>query len=83
MCLGVPGKILDVSELPDELKKGRVSFGGVVREVCLEYVPEAAVGDWVIVHVGFAITRVDEAEAARTLAYLEEMGELAIELGGT
>jgi hydrogenase expression/formation protein HypC len=82
MCLGVPGKILDVSEPPGELKKGRVSFGGVVREVCLEYVPEASVGDWVIVHVGFAITRVDEAEAARTLAYLEEMGELAATLEG-
>lgn len=84
MCLGVPGKILDV-ELGD-LRTGRVAFGGIVRDVCLEYVPEAQVGDWVIVHVGFAISRIDETEAARTLAYLEEMGELrevgeALEMG--
>lgn len=73
MCLGVPGKILDVQL--GTLRTGRVAFGGIVRDVCLEYVPEASVGDWVIVHVGFAISRIDEAEAARTLAYLEEMGE--------
>ena len=64
MCLGVPGRILDVQE--GDLRTGRVTFSGVVREVCLEYVPEAGVGDWVIVHVGFAITRLDEAEAERT-----------------
>lgn len=84
MCLGVPGQILDITSESSEagdLRKGRVSFGGIVREVCLEYVPEASVGDWVIVHVGFAISRIDEAEAARTLAYLEEMGELSVELG--
>lgn len=75
MCLGIPGKILDVRA--GDLRTGRVAFGGIVREVCLEYVPEADVGDWVIVHVGFAISRIDEAEAARTLAYLEEMGEMA------
>jgi hydrogenase expression/formation protein HypC len=74
MCLGVPGKILDVHD--GDLRTGRVAFGGVVREVCLEYVPEAIVGDWVIVHVGFAISRIDEDDAARTLAYLEEMGEV-------
>lgn len=73
MCLGVPGKILDVQ--PGDLRTGRVAFGGIVREVCLEYVPEANVGDWVVVHVGFAISRIDEADAARTLTYLEEMGE--------
>ena len=77
MCLGVPGRILEVVE--GDLRAGRVSFNGVVREICLEYVPEARVGDWVIVHVGFAITRIDEAEAARVHAYLEEMGELEIE----
>jgi len=75
MCLGIPGKILDVRA--GDLRTGRVAFGGIVREVCLEYVPEANIGDWVIVHVGFAISRIDEAEAARTLAYLEEMGESA------
>jgi hydrogenase expression/formation protein HypC len=74
MCLGVPGKILDVRQ--GELRTGRVAFGGIVRDVCLEYVPDASEGDWVIVHVGFAISRIDEAEAARTLSYLEEMGEV-------
>lgn len=75
MCLGVPGKIVEITE--GELRTGKVAFGGISREVCLEYVPEATLGDWVIVHVGFAISRLDEAEAARTLAYLDEMGELA------
>ncbi len=74
MCLGVPGKILDVQI--GDLRTGRVAFGGIVRDVCLEYVPEAQEGDWVIVHVGFAISRIDEAEATRTLAYLEEMGDI-------
>lgn len=75
MCLGVPGKIVEITE--GELRTGKVTFGGISREVCLEYVPEAVLGDWVIVHVGFAISRLDETEAARTLAYLDEMGELA------
>lgn len=75
MCLGIPGKILDVKT--GDLRTGRVAFGGIVREVCLEYVPEADVGDWVIVHVGFAISRIDEAEAARTIEYLDAMGESA------
>jgi hydrogenase expression/formation protein HypC len=78
MCLGVPGKILDVRE--GDLRYGHVAFGGVVRDVCLEYVPEAREGDWVIVHVGFAISRIDEAEAARVFSYLEEIGDLG-ELG--
>lgn len=75
MCLGVPGKIVEITQY--DLRTGKVAFGGIIRDVCLEYVPEAAVGDWVIVHVGFAISRMDEAEAARTLAYLIEMGESA------
>jgi hydrogenase expression/formation protein HypC len=75
MCLAVPGKVLSTTD--GILRTGRVAFGGIVKEVCLAYVPEAEVGDYVIVHVGFAISRMDEAEAARTLAYLTEMGELA------
>jgi hydrogenase expression/formation protein HypC len=75
MCLAVPGKIISIgSEEPLE-RTGRVSFGGVVKEVCLAYVPEAQIGDYVIVHVGFALSIVDEAEAARTFEYLEQMGE--------
>ena len=75
MCLGIPGK---VSEVRDEggLAMGRVDFGGVRKEACLAYVPEARVGDYVIIHVGFAISTVDEDEALRTLELLDQMGDL-------
>ena len=76
MCLAVPGKILSV-EGEDFARTGRVSFGGIVKEVSLAYVPEAAVGDYAIVHVGFAISLLDEQEALRTFDYLKQMGELA------
>jgi hydrogenase expression/formation protein HypC len=77
MCLGVPGKIISILEHDDPLeRRGRVSFGGVVKEVSLAYVPEAVVDDYVIVHVGFAISRLDEAQAQETFAYLEQMGAL-------
>jgi hydrogenase expression/formation protein HypC len=72
MCLGVPGEIQTVVDGP--LRMGRVSFGGVVKEICLAYVPEAIVGDFVIVHAGFAITRVDREAAARVFSYLDEIG---------
>ena len=78
MCLGIPGKVLGVSE--GEMRMGRVEFGGIVKEVCLAFVPEAQPGDWVIVHVGFAITRLDEREAEQVFSYLREIGDLA-ELG--
>ncbi|MEE3717964.1 HypC/HybG/HupF family hydrogenase formation chaperone [Tumidithrix elongata RA019] len=72
MCLAVPGKIL--SMMGDDLtRSGRVSFGGVVKEVNLAYVPEAEVGNYVVVHVGFAIAILDEAEAEQTLRDLEQM----------
>jgi len=74
MCLGIPGKVISIRE--DALPMAQVAFGGIVKEVCLAYVPEAKAGDYVIVHVGFAITRLDEAEAERTLAYLDEIGDL-------
>jgi hydrogenase expression/formation protein HypC len=73
MCLAVPGKILDVEER-DGSRVARVQFGGITRPACLEFVPEAAVGDYVMVHVGFAISRVNAEEAARTYELLEEMG---------
>jgi hydrogenase expression/formation protein HypC len=73
MCLAIPGKILEISD-KDGLRTGRVDFGGVVSSVCLEFVPEAATGDFVIVHVGFAISRVDREEAERTYEALEAMG---------
>ncbi len=77
MCLAVPGKILTITEGDGLTRSGRVSFGGVVREVNLAFVPEAAVGDYVMVHVGFAISRVDEREAAQIFEYLAQMDELA------
>jgi hydrogenase expression/formation protein HypC len=79
MCLAVPGKILSTSG-EDFERTARVSFGGTVKEISLAYVPEANDGEYVIVHVGFAISVVDEAEALLTFEYLKKMGELA-ELG--
>lgn len=76
MCLGVPGKIVSMTPDPTGLTMGKVSFGGILKEVCLAYVPEARVGDYVVVHVGFAISRIDEAEAAQVFEYLREMNEL-------
>lgn len=75
MCLGVPGKIVDCFT-SQGLRMAKVEFGGIAREACLECVPEADVGDYVVVHVGFAISRIDEEEAARTYRLLEEMGQL-------
>jgi hydrogenase expression/formation protein HypC len=76
MCLAVPGKLISISGDEPLERMGRVSFGGIVKEVSLAYVPEARVGDYVIVHVGFALSVVDETEAARVFTYLEQMGEL-------
>ena len=76
MCLGVPGQVIEVQPNALGVPMGRVSFAGIIKEVCLAYTPEVAVGDYVVVHVGFAISRVDEVEAKKTFAYLAEMGEL-------
>jgi hydrogenase expression/formation protein HypC len=76
MCLAVPGKIISIAGDTPLERSGRVSFGGVIKEVSLAYVPEAQIGDYVIVHVGFALSKVDEAEAAQVFEYLEQMGEL-------
>ena len=77
MCLAVPGKLLDISPASDPLlRSGRVSFGGVVRQISLACTPEAKAGDYVLVHVGVAIGVVDEHEAAQTFRYLREMGDL-------
>ena len=79
MCLGIPGKIISIDP-NTPLRTGRVEFGGIVKDVCLAYVPEAGIGDYVIVHVGFAISKLDQAEAARVFEYLAEIGDLG-ELG--
>jgi hydrogenase expression/formation protein HypC len=76
MCLAVPGRILTINDAEGVARAGRVEFGGIVKDVSLAFVPEAAIGDYVIVHVGFAIARVDEAEAARSLKYMEEIGDI-------
>lgn len=76
MCLAVPGKILDIDGDDPLLRSGRVDFAGIQKRVNLSYVPEARVGDYVLVHVGFAISTVDEAEAAQVLEYLRTMGDL-------
>jgi len=74
MCLGVPGKILEIYER-DGLQMGKIDFGGVYREACLAYVPEAKLGDYTLVHVGFALNIIDEQEAQETLALLQEISE--------
>ena len=79
MCLAVPGKILSVSGDDPITRVGRVDFGGIVKEINLAYVPEARTGDYVLVHVGFAITVIDETEAARVFDYLREIGDLGEE----
>ncbi len=77
MCLAVPGKIVSVSGDEPLSRTGKIDFGGILKEASLAYVPEANVGDYVIVHVGFAISRLDEEEAAKVFEYLREMGELS------
>lgn len=77
MCLAVPGRVLDLSGGDPLTRVGRVDFGGVIKEINFAFAPEAEVGDHVLVHVGFVITVIDEAEAARIFAHLAEIGELA------
>lgn len=80
MCLGVPGKIVDIYEA-NGLKMGKIDFGGVMREACLEYVPDAQVGEYTVIHVGFAISQLSEEEAQETLALLREIANVEEELG--
>jgi hydrogenase expression/formation protein HypC len=77
MCLAIPGKIISINKQEDEtFRQGEVSFGGIVKEVNLCMVPEANIGDYVLVHVGVAINKVDEDEAQQTFEYLKQMGEI-------
>ena len=75
MCLGIPGKVLDI-RVENDLPLGKVDFGGVVKDICLAYTPEARVGDYVIVHVGFAISIVNEAEAKEIFSYIEQIEQI-------
>ncbi len=76
MCLGVPGKVTRIDKDPHGMTMGRVDFSGITREVCLAYVPEVKPGDYVIVHVGFAISIVDEEEAKAVFEYLKQANDL-------
>jgi hydrogenase expression/formation protein HypC len=80
MCLGVPGKIIETYEA-NGLKMGKIDFGGVTREACLEYVPEAQIGEYTVIHVGFAISLLSEEEAQETLQLLREIANVEEELG--
>ena len=83
MCLAVPGKILSIEGTDPMLRTAKVDFGGIAKQINLAYVPEANVGDYVLVHVGFAISTIDEEEARQVFDYLRQMGDLAeIENGG-
>ena len=76
MCLAIPGKLIEISSDPHGVKIGRVNFGGIIKHVCLEYTPEVQTGDYVLVHVGFALSKVDEEEAERTYQLLDELKQL-------
>ena len=79
MCLGIPGKVVEIYQV-DDMKMGKVDFGGVIKEACLEFIPDIQVGEYTIIHVGFGISKLDEEEAQRTLEMLREMEMLADEL---
>jgi len=80
MCLGVPGKVIEIYET-EGLKMGKIDFGGVVREACLAYVPEIEVGEYTVIHVGFAISQLSEEEAQATLEILNELANIEEEIG--
>ena len=82
MCLGIPGKVLDI-RVVRSTRMATVDFGGVTKDICLAYVPEVDIGDYTIVHAGFAITRLDETSALETLQMMSELGILEDELGGS
>ena len=79
MCLGIPGKVIEITQPEQQggLPMGKVQFGGITKDICLAYLPEAAVGDYVLVHVGFAISKIDAEEAAEIFSYIEQIGELS------
>ena len=76
MCLAVPGKVVSIDERNPELKMAKVNFSGVSKEVCIQWLPDVNVGDYVLVHVGFALNKIDEKDAEETLRILREMGDI-------
>jgi hydrogenase expression/formation protein HypC len=81
MCLGVPGKIIEIYQIND-LAMGKIDFGGVIREACLAYVPDAKIGDYALIHVGFALNLISETEAQETLELLQQIAEYAESING-
>ena len=81
MCLAIPGRVVEIYE-EKGLRMGKLDFGGTIRKACLQYLPEAGLGDYALVHVGVALSKVDEEDAARTYALLEEMGEIRAQFEG-
>ena len=79
MCLSIPGKVVSIDETIPELKMGKVNFAGVGKDVCLQWLDDIEVGDYVLVHVGFALSKIDENEALSTIAMLREMSDLTVE----
>jgi hydrogenase expression/formation protein HypC len=77
MCLAIPGKVIQIEADGHGVRMGKTDFGGILKQVCLEYTPDVQCGDYVLVHVGFALGKVDEAEAARTYKLLDEMNQLS------
>ncbi|OIP57033.1 MAG: hydrogenase assembly protein HupF [Ignavibacteria bacterium CG2_30_36_16] len=76
MCLSIPGKVISIDESNPDLKMGKVSFSGVTKEICLQWLPDVQVGEYVLAHVGFALSKIDEKDAEETLTVLKEMGDL-------
>jgi hydrogenase expression/formation protein HypC len=81
MCLAVPGRVLSIDQADPEMKMARVDFSGVIKDVCVQWLPEVKTGDYVLAHVGMALNIVDEKDAMETLELLREMGELDAEMG--
>jgi hydrogenase expression/formation protein HypC len=79
MCLAIPGKLTDIYQ-KDNLRMAKIDFGGIVKEICLAYIPEAKIGDYALIHVGFAISLMDEEEAQETLKLLQEVSNFEAEL---
>ncbi len=76
MCLAIPGKIISINDSNPEMKMAKVSFSGVTKEVCVQWIDDPKVGDYVLTHVGFALTKIDEKEAEQTIKLLKDMGEI-------
>ena len=77
MCLGIPGKVLEIIEQADAMPMGKVEFGGITKDICLVYLPDVEVGDYVLVHVGFAISKIDEQEAQEIFSYVQQIEEFS------